>query len=212
MDGTRRPLTREERRGEAAIPPGKNLPELDNLTSQGITPTGTIEFEFNGKRFHPGQRNHWKTTIGGMHSLVKSRRIQESTNQIQYVRFFDDFPVQPISNLWTDTTQTFGFVDAKLYVVQTLAKVVERCLLMTTSHGDLVLDPTCGSVGQLLMLPNNGDDGGLLAIRAVCLLPLGPPETPYRDVRLHTNSRTRSTAPLEVLFTCPSQNRIIREQ
>ncbi len=143
MDGTRRPLTREERRGEAAIPPGK-IYRLDNLTSQGTTPTGTIEFEFNGKRFHPGQRNHWKTTIGGMHSLVKSRRIQESTNQIQYVRFFDDFPVQPISNLWTDTTQA-GFVDAKLYVVQTLAKVVERCLLMTTSPGDLVLDPTCGS-------------------------------------------------------------------
>jgi adenine-specific DNA-methyltransferase len=79
-----------------------------------------------------------------MEALAKARRIQESSNQIQYVRFFNDFAVQPLTNLWTDTTQA-GFVDAKLYVVQTVAKVIERCLLMTTDPGDLVLDPTGGS-------------------------------------------------------------------
>jgi adenine-specific DNA-methyltransferase len=71
-------------------------------------------------------------------------RIEAGTNQIRYVRFFDDFPVQPISNGWNDTTQA-GYVDEKRYVVQTLSKVIERCILMTSDPGDLVLDPTCGS-------------------------------------------------------------------
>jgi adenine-specific DNA-methyltransferase len=79
-----------------------------------------------------------------MESLAKARRVQESSNQIQSVRFFDDFAVQPLTNLWTDTTQA-GLVDTKPYAVQTVAKVIERCLLMTTDSGDLVLDPTCGS-------------------------------------------------------------------
>ena len=33
----------------------------------------------------------------------------------------------------------------KIYVVQTAVKVIQRCLLMATDPGDLVLDPTCGS-------------------------------------------------------------------
>jgi adenine-specific DNA-methyltransferase len=143
-DGTRRPLTTAERKEEAPLPLGSRLYRLDNLTSQGSTPGGTVEFEFRGSTYHPGARSHWKTTPGGMNSLAQAGRIQQSETQIQYVRFFDDFPVQPLTNLWTDTTQA-GFVDLKLYVVQTVSKVVERCLLMTTDPGDLVLDPTCGS-------------------------------------------------------------------
>ena len=142
-NGARRPLSSEERTGDAPLPPG-NVYMLDNLTSQGTTPTGTIEFEFNKKSFHPGPRSHWKTTIEGMRCLAKAGRIQDSASQIRYVRFFNDFPVQPLTNLWTDTTQA-GYVDSKLYVVQTLSKIVQRCLLMTTDPGDLVLDPSCGS-------------------------------------------------------------------
>jgi adenine-specific DNA-methyltransferase len=143
-DGTRRPLTTEERHSVAALSPDGRLYRLDNLTSQGMTPTGTVELIFNGKKYHPGPRSHWKTTTTGMEALTKAGRIQESSNQIQYVRFFDDFAVRPLTNLWTDTTQA-GFVDTKLYVVQTVTKIIERCLLMTTNPGDLVLDPTCGS-------------------------------------------------------------------
>jgi adenine-specific DNA-methyltransferase len=143
-DGTRRPLSTDERQGIKQIPSGARLYRLDNLTSQGATPSGSVEFDFKGKKYLPGARSHWKTTMKGMEALAKAKRIQESTNQIQYVRFFDDFTVQPITNVWTDTTQA-GFVDSKLYVVQTLARVVERCLLMATDPGDLVLDITCGS-------------------------------------------------------------------
>ena len=79
-----------------------------------------------------------------MARLARASRIEASENSIRYVRFFDDFPVQPLSNLWSDTNRA-GYVDAKRFVVQTSSKVLERCLLMTTDPGDLVLDPTCGS-------------------------------------------------------------------
>ena len=145
FDGvTYRPLTREERRHHHVLPNDAELYRLDNLTSQGTTPSGTVEFEFRQKRYHPGGRNHWKTTQDGMRILLQANRIQASKNSIQYIRFFDDFAIQPISNIWTDSTQA-GFIDSKLYVVQTVSKVIERCILMTTDPGDLVLDPTCGS-------------------------------------------------------------------
>jgi adenine-specific DNA-methyltransferase len=63
---------------------------------------------------------------------------------LYYVRFIDDFPAYPINNSWIDTVVA-GFATDKVYVVQTNPKIVERCLLMTTDPGDLVLDPTCGS-------------------------------------------------------------------
>jgi len=143
-DGTRRPLERAERSGATQLPEGAKRYMLDNLVSQGATPTGTVDFKFDGKSYHPGATSHWKTTTAGLKKLALARRIQASTNQVRYVRFFDDFPVQPLNNLWTDTTQA-GFIDEKLYAVQTVAKVVQRCVLMATDPGDLVLDPTCGS-------------------------------------------------------------------
>jgi adenine-specific DNA-methyltransferase len=45
----------------------------------------------------------------------------------------------------TDASRGNGFGDEKLYVVQTQPDVIQRCLLMTTDPGDVVLDPTCGS-------------------------------------------------------------------
>src|SRR5207247_2289023 len=63
---------------------------------------------------------------------------------LAYRRFADDFPYLPLNNVWSDTL-TGGFVETRYYVVQTNTKVIQRCLLMTTDPGDLVLDPTCGS-------------------------------------------------------------------
>ncbi len=80
-----------------------------------------------------------------MDRLAKAWRLGYPTpKSLSYVRFIDDFPVTPISDLWTDT-KTGAFTDEKTYVVQTNVKVIERCILMTTDPGDLVLDPTCGS-------------------------------------------------------------------
>src|SRR5207249_3633494 len=62
----------------------------------------------------------------------------------RYKRALQDFPVFPLNDVWNDTGIS-GFAEKKRYVVQTNPKVIERCLLMTTDPGDLVLDPTCGS-------------------------------------------------------------------
>src|SRR4030042_5115969 len=72
------------------------------------------------------------------------KRLKPIGRSLMYRRFIDDFPVSPIANIWSDTRMT-GFSDDKLYVVQTAISAIQRCLLMTTDPGDLVLDPTCGS-------------------------------------------------------------------
>ncbi len=79
-----------------------------------------------------------------MSRLIAARRVKTAGKTLTYVRYIDDFPVLPFTNLWDDTV-TSGFGDPKIYVVQTNAKVIERCILMCTDPGDLVLDPTCGS-------------------------------------------------------------------
>ncbi|PIQ95625.1 MAG: site-specific DNA-methyltransferase, partial [Nitrospinae bacterium CG11_big_fil_rev_8_21_14_0_20_56_8] len=119
------------------------LATSDQLTSQGASNTPQ-EFVFAGKIFNPPKGLHWKTTIDGMERLSKAGRIFLVGNTLRYLRFLDDFPVFPLSNVWTDTGIA-GYTADKRYVVQTLPKVIERCLLMTTDPGDLVFDPTCGS-------------------------------------------------------------------
>lgn len=79
-----------------------------------------------------------------MQALVDANRVVGAGNSLSYVRYFDDFPVSPITNGWMDTARS-GFGEPNLYVVQTLPKVIARCVLMTTDPGDLVFDPTCGS-------------------------------------------------------------------
>jgi len=113
------------------------------LTSQ--TPSATIQFPvaFQGTTFSPGRRG-WSTNQAGMARLEKADRLLAVGNTLTYIRFLRDAPMRPHTSFWTDTRQS-GFGDEKLYVVQTAPKVIERCLLMTTDPGDLVLDPTCGS-------------------------------------------------------------------
>jgi adenine-specific DNA-methyltransferase len=144
-DGSRRVMTRPEREDLGKLPKGARIYRHDNLASQGPTASGTVWFEFDGRKYHPGQSSHWKTTLDGLKRLATARRLAAPTpNSLTYVRYLDDFPVAERTNVWTDT-QTGAFTEEKVYVVQTNTKVIERCLLMTTDPGDLVLDPTCGS-------------------------------------------------------------------
>jgi adenine-specific DNA-methyltransferase len=140
-DGTRRPMRADELKN----PPAGRIYRHDNLTSQGATPSGTIPFDFEDQTFHPGSGSHWKTTKEGLKRLATAGRLAAPTKRsLAYVRYLDDFPVGEFTNTWLDT-QTGAFTDDKIYVVQTNAKIVERCMLMATDPGDLVLDPTCGS-------------------------------------------------------------------
>ncbi len=143
-DGSRANLGVEEVRRRTAA--GEELRPYyqDNLGSQGATADGSDPFAFQGREFRLPPNSHWKTTKDGMERLSRANRIEASTNSIRYVRFFDDFKVEPLANAWNDTVRA-GYIDQKRYVVETAPKVIERCLLMTTDPGDLVLDPTCGS-------------------------------------------------------------------
>ncbi|HWB06928.1 MAG TPA: site-specific DNA-methyltransferase [Verrucomicrobiales bacterium] len=94
-----------------------------------------------GRVFRPTMQSRWKTNEAGMDRLIRADRIIPQTNSIRYARRFKDFSVEVLSNIWTDLA---GATD-KVYVVQTSTRIVERCLLMATDPGDLVLDPTCGS-------------------------------------------------------------------
>lgn len=143
-DGTKRNLGIEEvkrrhSQGEKIRPYSQ-----DGIASQGATTTGSDPIEFQSRIFHCPANSHWKTHTDGMIRLGRAGRIEASENSLRFVRFLDDFPVQPIINLWDDTNRA-GYIDEKRYVVQTSTKVVERCVVMTTDPGDLVLDPTCGS-------------------------------------------------------------------
>ena len=111
------------------------------LLSGAYRPNTTFEFEFKGKKYYPGANRCWKTTVEGMNNLAKDGRIHASENTLKFVRYFDDFPVTELSNLWTDTMQLLS----KVYAVQTVSKIIERCMLMTTDPGDLIFDPTCGT-------------------------------------------------------------------
>ena len=101
------------------------------------------DFWFQGRIFKPGQR-YWSTSIQGMKRLSFADRIIATRNSIRFKRFHDDFSVMYVGNTWPDVALS-NFGDEKWYVVQTASKVIQRCLLMTTDPGDLVLDPTCGS-------------------------------------------------------------------
>jgi adenine-specific DNA-methyltransferase len=114
---------------------------LSDLTAQ--KPTTVFDFEFGGKSFNPLPRG-WRTVNAGMRRAAKADRIERVKNSIRYRQFRDDYPVIPRNNFWADTG-TGSFTESKVYVVQTGQKVVERCLLMASDPGDLVLDPTCGS-------------------------------------------------------------------
>ena len=143
-DYTRRPMLPAERARERSALAKVRVYRHDNLKSQSGGETTGYDFEYEGHRFKRG-RGFWKTNSTGMTRLARAWRLGYPTpNSLSYVRFIVDFPVSPITDLWTDT-QTGAFTDEKTYVVQTNAKVIERCILMATDPGDLVLDPTCGS-------------------------------------------------------------------
>jgi adenine-specific DNA-methyltransferase len=142
-----RPMTKEELEQKLPIPDGWRVLAHDTLYSQG-SPSDPQETEFKwlGQAFRCPPNTHWKPGVksGGMDSLASANRLMVVGNTLRYKRYVNDFPVYLIDNVWNDTAIS-GFARKKEYVVETSSKVIERCILMTTDPGDLVLDPTCGS-------------------------------------------------------------------
>ncbi|HEY9285135.1 MAG TPA: site-specific DNA-methyltransferase [Pyrinomonadaceae bacterium] len=147
-DGTRRPALPEEVAGSAN---GGQLYTDSDLTSQsmgrkkGEGAASWFTVKYMGRDFTPSMQARWKTNEDGMRRLIEAGRVELSKSNLRYVRFLDDFPAFNISNLWQDIGGVQSRTDPKVYVVQTSAGAIERCILMATDPGDLVLDPTCGS-------------------------------------------------------------------
>jgi adenine-specific DNA-methyltransferase len=141
--GRLRPLTKDELEHIDAIASEVGVAAANPMTSQSSSSTTLFEYDFSGGRFSPG-KGGWKTNLRGMERLRKSCRLYGIGRTLRFVRPFSDFDVQSYNDIWDDTRQS-GFGDEKVYVVQTATRVIERCILMATDPGDLVLDPTCGS-------------------------------------------------------------------
>lgn len=149
-DGHRRRMTSDEKADRSSIPTGSRIFRFDNLQSQSIGrekgegAACWFPVKYAGREWRPSIKNRWKTNQEGMDRLLEARRLECTEGGLYYVRYADDFPVIPLSSVWNDTVIA-GFASDKAYVVETSTKVIQRCILMSTDPGDLVLDPTCGS-------------------------------------------------------------------
>jgi len=141
--GQIRSMTREEKQAPETIPANARVLDGTPLVSSGSSQDQT-PINWRGKDYPLPANSHWKTTRTGIEKLIKADRIVQFGNRIEYKMFLDDFGQTAIDNFWMSGGER-GFTGQKIYVVQTATDVIERCILMTTDPGDLVLDPTCGS-------------------------------------------------------------------
>jgi len=148
-DGGERRLNRGEIDDPNLLPAGARVFRYQLLTSQREgRPSGPgsamyFPVRFDGADYYPEGSRGWTTTEEGIKRLIAAKRVARQGSALTYVRYLDDFPAVPLTNFWHDTQSGSGM--EKTYVVQTNSKIIQRCILMTTDPGDLVLDPTCGS-------------------------------------------------------------------
>jgi len=112
-----------------------------SMESNGYAEKFHFPVFLEGSSFKPAMTRHWSTTEVGIRRVTLAGRTIKTANKIRFKKYLNDFSVVPLSNLWGDLMGSSGLI----YVVQTNERIVERCILMTTDPGDLILDPTCGS-------------------------------------------------------------------
>lgn len=139
-NGKVRSLTADDISETMGAPHVGKVLRYGDVTKPG--PGQKYEIELNGKVFDSGSR-WWGLPPDALERATKAKRVVSSGNSLVVKRFLADWPAFPLTNVWRDTGT--GAALGKVYAVQTNDKVIERCLLMTTDPGDLVLDPTCGS-------------------------------------------------------------------
>ena len=122
-------------------PTGSKYYRLFSLIAPSFSPNSVFNYEFEGKLYPPPSNGSWVCSKEKLDKLKHLGRLQIEGKSLSYRLFYDDFPYKKITNLWDDMV---GAHD-KIYVVQTSTKAIQRCMLMTTDPGDLVLDITCGS-------------------------------------------------------------------
>jgi adenine-specific DNA-methyltransferase len=141
-DGFERPLTTDEKREEVPLPVGAEVFRADKVRDTGKLPDRDFLFDFEGELLSPGPNHCWRGKPDEMRRLKLAERLLRTEQTLAYKLFTSDSGGVELTSLWEDTA---GKIPDMIYVVQTNAKIVERCMLMTTDVGDIVLDPTCGS-------------------------------------------------------------------
>jgi adenine-specific DNA-methyltransferase len=145
VDGTVRRATQAELDNPSQLPDGAHLFRDQGLTSRTGSATTSFPVEFRGRKYSP-TTGGWRTSATGMDRLAWADRLLQTGNTLSFRKHWDDFSALSVTNFWADVSGGItSRADPKVYVVQTGNKIIERCLLMTTDPGDLVLDPTCGS-------------------------------------------------------------------
>ncbi len=114
---------------------------LVSLRAPGYSSGNDYSISFKGKEYSFPRGFSWIVEKDKLEKLIKLDRIKSEGQSLSYAMFSSDFPYQKITNFWYDTNGP----SQRSYIVETSNFVVERCLLMTTDPGDIVLDPTCGS-------------------------------------------------------------------
>ncbi len=143
-DGTWRSMDKGERDGATQLAEGTRVFDGTPLASSGATLEGTKAFRFQEREYYPPKNSHWKTSTEGLTRAAMANRIIAIGNRVEFRHYIDDFPCTALTNVWMGLGER-GFTGEKLYVVQTAVEAIQRCLLMTTDPGDVVIDPTCGS-------------------------------------------------------------------
>ena len=127
------------------LPNGARLFRDQGMTSRTGSATTTFDVFFRGKSYRPNSGG-WRTSHSGFSRVLKADRVMPTGRTLSFKKFFDDFAAISIDNIWADVSGgVTSRADPKVFVVQTGTNIIQRCILMTTDPGDLVLDPTCGS-------------------------------------------------------------------
>lgn len=140
-----RSITQEEINNPSLLPEDSKVFFKQGLTSRTGTETTAFEVNFLGKKYKP-TAGGWRTSLAGIKNLINANRVVVEGRRLTFKKYFNDFGYLALNNFWDDVSGGISSrTDPKVYVVQTANKIIERCILMTTDPGDLVLDPTCGS-------------------------------------------------------------------
>ena len=141
--GERRKLTKKEEEYLDNLPSDWKLYSPQGMLSSGYTPTCIFDFNFRGKKIGRNRKS-WRTNPSGMETLIRADRLVLHGKHPYLVAFHEDNPLSTMNNIWTDSGSASTSYE-KIYVVQTSARQVQKCILMATDPGDLVVDPTCGA-------------------------------------------------------------------
>ena len=139
LNGFRRSMSVSERRNTAILPDGSRA--FQKLPLHSMAAGDHEPRECFGSRWRIPPTSHWRYSPPGFLRLLAANRVHPDRTALRAVYYHNDYPASELDNTWIDT----GPEVVKSYVVQTSRNIIQRCILMTTDPGDLVLDPTCGS-------------------------------------------------------------------